>query len=84
MGQKHNCLGSFGENEEVFDENSIDNLMLTIFGKVVAKNRAFATTIFPFRRGDVPYVPPGGSYEYAKLLWCAAHKLAANVWLLGC
>ena len=62
---KNTNFGNFEKFSKIFDKNSIGKFseFLTIFGKVVAKNRAFGNTIifllqfFPFRGGDVPYVP---------------------------
>ena len=70
MVEKHKLSGNFEKTLKIFDKSSFEKIeFLTIFGKVVAKNRAFENNIiflqhfFQFRGGgNVLYVPPGGAY----------------------
>ena len=69
MDEKHNLLGNFEKISKNFEIE-----FLTIFGKVVAKNRAFGNNIiflqqfFQFRGGGTFPVspPPGGAYGNGK------------------
>ena len=66
--QNTKCFGNFLEKVNIFDEKSLGNWFLIIFGKNVAKNRALRENIrflqqFPTFRGGGEFQssPPGAN-----------------------